>query len=351
MLDAPKLPAKAPADGSPNADSPETGSGVPSTLKGGSDPSASLERKPSLKKTAATYSRVDSGSRMTVAFQEVVEEHDPVQEVMEAFPQPEEEAKQEVPEQLGIQPEMGLQEPEVVQTGLSLQEKEFHAVMDLPEQEDLHPAVGSQEQAPPLDEVSAVAATPESSPEMAAPESPVPIPASTEPAKPPAFEAPDIEVEGGLEDETGQEQHTTLAQDKIQILTKDSVSAWTLMRLMKVVRTRNLHMYSKSSLMEPDWEINSIPMATKAAKHIFKNVADKGQQELLLKNFMRFFPANKATQAFSTFEVTLNGTITKQGLLKWVLDVYKERKSLSLTLNDNRNVIFQINLLLDGGFY
>jgi hypothetical protein len=48
------------------------------------------------------------------------------------------------------------------------------------------------------------------------------------------------------------------------------------------------------------------------------------------------------------FEVTLNGTITKQGLLKWVLDVYKERKSLSLTMNDDRNVIFQINLLLDG---
>jgi hypothetical protein len=94
-------------------------------------------------------------------------------------------------------------------------------VMDLPEQEDLHPALRSQEQAPLLDEVAAVVATPESAPEMAAPESPVPIPASTEPAKPSAFEAPDIEVEGGLEDETGHEQHTTLAQDKIQILTKD----------------------------------------------------------------------------------------------------------------------------------
>ena len=81
---------------------------------------------------------------------------------------------------------------------------------------------------------------------------------------------------------------------------------------------------------------------------IFKNVANRGQQELLLKNFMRFFPPNKATQAFSTFEVTLDGTITRQGLLKWMLDVYKERKSLSLTLNDNRTVINQINLLLDG---
>ena len=47
-----------------------------------------------------------------------------------------------------------------------------------------------------------------------------------------------------------------------------SVSAWTLMRLMKVVRTRNLQMYSKASLVDPDWEIDSIPMATKAAKHV-----------------------------------------------------------------------------------
>jgi hypothetical protein len=54
VLNPPKLPVEIPADGSPKADSPETGSGVPSTLKGGCDPSASLERKPSLKKTAAT---------------------------------------------------------------------------------------------------------------------------------------------------------------------------------------------------------------------------------------------------------------------------------------------------------
>lgn len=120
------------------------------------------------------------------------------------------------------------------------------------------------------------------------------------------------------------------------------------MRLMKVVRTRNLHMFSKASLLEPDWEIDSIPMATVAAKYVFKNVAEPGQQELLLKNFLKLFPPNKATQAFSIFEVTVDGTITKQGLLKWVLDVYKERKSLSLTLNDNRTVIYQINLLLDG---
>ncbi len=76
-------------------------------------------------------------------------------------------------------------------------------------------------------------------------------------------------------------------------------------------------------------------------------MADPGQNELMLKNFMKFLPPDKATQAFASFEVTLNGTITKQALVKWVVDVFKERKSLSLTLNDNRTVIIKINQLLD----
>lgn len=80
---------------------------------------------------------------------------------------------------------------------------------------------------------------------------------------------------------------------------------------------------------------------------IFKNLAEPGQKELLLKNFAKFLPPDKAMQAFASFEVTLDGTITKQALVKWVVDVYKERRALSLTLNDNRTVIYRINRLLD----
>ncbi|CAK9233781.1 unnamed protein product [Sphagnum troendelagicum] len=128
---------------------------------------------------------------------------------------------------------------------------------------------------------------------------------------------------------------------------EQSVSAWTLMRLMKVVRTNNLSMFSYTSMLSADWEIVSVPMAKSAAKQIFENMADPDQNELMLKNFMKFLPPDKATQAFASFEVTLNGTITKQALVKWVVDVFKERKSLSLTLNDNRTVIIKINQLLD----
>jgi len=152
--------------------------------------------------------------------------------------------------QVHIQPEMGLQE----QGKILIQ-----PMTNVQEQEDTRgKLMGVQEQAPslvfplvpplmqPLDPAAnlllqlmglpaapgAVAnPLPHSSPEPAVPivpveavsVTPVPIPAE----KPPAFVEPDIDMEEGeLEDEAGHEQHITLAQDKIQILTKDvSVSS------------------------------------------------------------------------------------------------------------------------------
>lgn len=67
----------------------------------------------------------------------------------------------------------------------------------------------------------------------------------------------------------------------------------------------------------------------------------------MLSDFEKYLPPDKAMQAFSSFEVTVNGTITKESVMKWVVDVYNERKSLSLTLNDNRTVIYNVNRLLD----
>lgn len=130
-------------------------------------------------------------------------------------------------EQEIIQAEMGLQEQELIETGLSLQEKEFQAEMNAPEP-DIPPQVGLQGKTPPVDEAATPAALPLSSPEGGEPATATPIPAPTEPEKPPVFVVPDIEMEEGeLEDEKGHEQQTTLAQDKIQILTKD-VSIRTL---------------------------------------------------------------------------------------------------------------------------
>ena len=76
-------------------------------------------------------------------------------------------------------------------------------------------------------------------------------------------------------------------------------------------------------------------------------MAEPGRQDLVLSDFEKYLPPDKAMQAFSSFEVTVHGTVTKESVIKWVVDVYNERKSLSLTLNDNRTVIYNVNRLLD----
>ncbi|CAK9205108.1 unnamed protein product [Sphagnum troendelagicum] len=136
-----------------------------------------------------------------------------------------------------------------------------------------------------------------------------------------------------------------IAQDKLQELTSDTVSAWTLRRLMKLVRTHNMTTFS--SMLSANWEIDSEAQAKAAAKQIFYNVAEPGKTSLSLQNFVEMLPEDKAMKAFALFEVSDEGTISKKALVKWVVNVYKERKALSLTLSDNRTVVAKLHRVLD----
>ncbi|KAG0617287.1 hypothetical protein M758_5G179000 [Ceratodon purpureus] len=141
------------------------------------------------------------------------------------------------------------------------------------------------------------------------------------------------------------EPAVVIAQDKLQELTSDSVSPWTLKRLMKLVRTHN--MSSFSSMLSADWEIDSEAQAKSAAKQIFYNMAPPGAKFLTLDNFTEFLPEDKAAKAYGLFEITDQGHITKKALMQWVVSVYKERKALSLTLSDNRTVVAKLHRVLD----
>ncbi len=80
---------------------------------------------------------------------------------------------------------------------------------------------------------------------------------------------------------------------------------------------------------------------------IFYNVAEPGKTSLSLQNFVEMLPEDKAMKAFALFEVSDEGTISKKALVKWVVNVYKERKALSLTLSDNRTVVAKLHRVLD----
>ncbi len=156
---------------------------------------------------------------------------------------------------------------------------------------------------------------------------------------------------------------------------------------MKLVRTHNMTTFS--SMLSANWEIDSEAQAKAAAKQvtppynpftgknyffpifmvdgetpigimllfirhpsacciqIFYNVAEPGKTSLSLQNFVEMLPEDKAMKAFALFEVSDEGTISKKALVKWVVNVYKERKALSLTLSDNRTVVAKLHRVLD----
>ncbi|CAM6083188.1 unnamed protein product [Calypogeia fissa] len=138
-----------------------------------------------------------------------------------------------------------------------------------------------------------------------------------------------------------------IGQEKLQELTSETVSAWTLKRLMKMIRKTNIATFSSILEKEVGDTIDSEAQAKSAAKQIFYNIARPGEKFLSLSDFLYFLPEEQATRAFGLFELNDAGHITKKSLMKWVVNVYKERRSLALTLSDNRTVVAKLHRVLD----
>ncbi|KAH7282114.1 hypothetical protein KP509_35G012600 [Ceratopteris richardii] len=140
----------------------------------------------------------------------------------------------------------------------------------------------------------------------------------------------------------------TVEQEKLQSLTSETVSIWTLKRLMRTIRSTDLKAYS--SILSPekaDTTIDSEVQAKIAAKQVFNNMAKHGKKKITLQNFMYFLPEEHLARAFAMFETTENGEITKDSFIKWVVNVYTERRALCLTLNDNKTVVEKLHRLLN----
>ncbi|OAE30974.1 hypothetical protein AXG93_2018s1410 [Marchantia polymorpha subsp. ruderalis] len=138
-----------------------------------------------------------------------------------------------------------------------------------------------------------------------------------------------------------------IQQEKLQELTSETVSAWTMKKLMKMIRKTNIATFSSMLDQEAGEKIDSEAMAKAAAKQIFYNIARPGEKFLTLTDFLYFLPEDQATRAFGLFEVNDLGHITKKALMKWVVNIYKERRALALTLSDNRTVVAKLHRVLD----
>ncbi|XP_071924417.1 mechanosensitive ion channel protein 6-like [Coffea arabica] len=87
--------------------------------------------------------------------------------------------------------------------------------------------------------------------------------------------------------------------------------------------------------------------AEKVAKKIFKNVA-KNSEVIVLEDLKQFMKADKASLAMHLFEGTA-GTegINEHSFTRWMVDAYKERIYLQLSLSDTKTAVDELHHLMD----
>ncbi|KAF7090374.1 hypothetical protein CFC21_093132 [Triticum aestivum] len=138
--------------------------------------------------------------------------------------------------------------------------------------------------------------------------------------------------------------------DKLHRLNQKNVSAWNMKRLMKIVRFGTLTTMDEQIQQatgegdESATQIRSEYEAQLAAKKIFHNVAKPGSKYIYLADLMRFMRQEEAIKAMHLFEgAQEHCRVSKRSLKNWVVNAFRERKALALTLNDTKTAVNKLN--------
>ncbi|GJS51472.1 mechanosensitive ion channel protein 10-like protein, partial [Tanacetum coccineum] len=145
---------------------------------------------------------------------------------------------------------------------------------------------------------------------------------------------------------------------KLQNTKREKVSAWTMKGLIKVVRKPGFSTLSnaldesedsaekdeqKEGNITCEWE------AQNAGRAIFLNVAKHRHKYIEEDDLLRFMTRDDVKKVLPLFEGAVEtGKIKKKSFNNWVVNVYKERKYLALSLNDTKTAIEELNKLVSG---
>ncbi|XP_037428300.1 mechanosensitive ion channel protein 6-like [Triticum dicoccoides] len=139
--------------------------------------------------------------------------------------------------------------------------------------------------------------------------------------------------------------------DKLHRLNQRNVSAWNMKRLVKIVRFETLATMDEQIQeatagegAESGTQIRSEHEAQLAAKKIFHNVAKPGSKHIYLADLMRFMKQEEAIKAMHLFEgAQEHCRVGKKSMKNWVVNAFRERKALALTLNDTKTAVNKLN--------
>ncbi|KAK9060831.1 hypothetical protein SSX86_021537 [Deinandra increscens subsp. villosa] len=155
-----------------------------------------------------------------------------------------------------------------------------------------------------------------------------------------------------------QKKEKIIDVQKLQKTKRGKVSAWTMKGLMKIISKSGLSTLSnaldetddaaegdgeKDGTITCEWEAQNAGYAT------FRNVAKHGHKYIEEKDLLRFMTKDDVKKVLPLFEGAVEtGKIKKKSFSNWVVNVYKERKFLGLSLNDTKTAIEELNKLVSG---
>ncbi|XP_072955500.1 mechanosensitive ion channel protein 6-like [Typha angustifolia] len=142
-----------------------------------------------------------------------------------------------------------------------------------------------------------------------------------------------------------QQDEEVITVDQLHKLNQQNISAWNMKRLMRIVRygtltTLDEQVSDVAGEDESAMQIRSEYEAKIAAKRIFNNVAKHNAKYIYLPDLLRFMRQEEALKTMSLFEgAQEKNRVSKKSLKNWVVNAFRERKALALTLNDTKTAV------------
>ncbi|KAE8677312.1 Mechanosensitive ion channel protein 5 [Hibiscus syriacus] len=160
-------------------------------------------------------------------------------------------------------------------------------------------------------------------------------------------------ISGVLSADKGEKDDKGITIDHLHRLNPTNVSAWNMKRLMNIIHqgalsTLDEQIQGSTEEDESATQIRSEYEAKVAARKIFQNVAKPGSKFIFLEDIERFLPDDEALKTMSLFEgAPENRRISKKALKNWVVNAFRERRALALTLNDTKTAVNRLHRMVD----
>ncbi|RZC47466.1 hypothetical protein C5167_040404 [Papaver somniferum] len=143
--------------------------------------------------------------------------------------------------------------------------------------------------------------------------------------------------------------------DELHRLNQKNISAWKMKRLMKIIRhgvitTLDEKIQDSCDCNEEEsaTTIRSEFEAKSAARKIFNNVAKPQSKFIHLEDIMRFMGEEEAEKTMNQFEGGMEtNRVSKKSLKHWVINAFRERRALALTLDDTKTVVNQLHRMVN----